>query len=73
MIKLKILTWGDYPRLSRQSQCNHKRPDKGRREAGDSEREGVVLKKARVTVSRHQYLSVFRQPRVLDAVMSQGM
>lgn len=37
MIKLRILTWKGYPRLSRWAPCNHKGPSK--REAGGRTRE----------------------------------
>lgn len=30
MLKLRILRWGDYPRVSRWVQCNHKRPENGK-------------------------------------------
>lgn len=36
-----ILKWGDHPRSPRWAQCNHKRPYKGKRKAGESEKEGM--------------------------------
>ena len=49
------LKWGNYPRLSRQAQCNHKCPLKWKKEAGFSARE-VHLKKTKLvfTIERHQ-------------------
>lgn len=39
VIKLKNLRWGDYPGLTEQGQSNHKGPEKGKREVGESEQE----------------------------------
>lgn len=40
MIKLRILSWGDYPELSGLAQCNHSGPHK--RDAGGSESEEAM-------------------------------
>ena len=39
MMKLKILTWEDYFRLSKWTQCNHKGPHKWEAEGSESKRD----------------------------------
>lgn len=40
VVNWRILKWGDYPRFPRWTQCNHKRPYKGKRKAGEPEKGG---------------------------------
>lgn len=73
MIKLRVLSWGDYPELSRWTQCNHRSPCKT--EVTGSVRKGDVTVNANMSDDEKEKFEVALMLVLYmkEGAISQGM